>query len=237
MAGNGVVLNGSVFYFGLCPYTFGVQLFTLIIIYYLPMPPFRKFTYKNLCMKKLLIGLGLFVAVSSFAQDKYSPVIKQGTKLNYSAMVNGQNFPCVFSMDSVAAGYVKVGWSVEGFGSGSWVMKSKSLESGNRGFWSQPSPGTQEDLADDQVVMLFSKAQWDMLQKDNKITFDQQTYTVKTPTEQQELKISGKPVDAYYLESSNGSTHIWILNNAATPLLLKIEGNTLGADLTLNSVE
>jgi hypothetical protein len=188
-------------------------------------------------MKKIIFGLSLLVAASAFAQDKYSPVLKQGTKLNYSAMVNGQNFACVFSLDSMAAGYVKIGWSVDGFGSGGWVMKSKSLESGNRGMWGQPNPGITEDLADDQVVMLFSKAQWDMLQKDKKINFDQQTYTVKTPTDQQQLKISGKAVDAYYLESANGSTHIWILNNAAIPLLLKIEGNTLGADLTLNSVE
>jgi hypothetical protein len=188
-------------------------------------------------MKKIVFALTLFVAASSFAQDKYSPAIKQGTKLNFSAMVNGQIFPCVFSLDSLTTAYVKVGWSVEGYGSGGWVMKSKSLESGSRGFWGQPTPGTVEDLADDQVSILFSKAQWDMLQKDKKINFDQQTYTVKTPTEQQQLKISGKTVDAYYLESSNGSTHLWILNNAATPLLLKIEGNTLGADLTLNSVE
>ena len=188
-------------------------------------------------MKNIVFGLSLFVATASFAQDKFSPAIKQGTKLNFSAMLNGQTYPCVFSLDSLTAAYVKVGWSVEGFGSGGWVMKSKSLESGNRGFWSQPNPGTVEDMADDQVVVLFSKAQWDMLQKDKKINFDQLNYTVKQPTEQQQLKISGKTVDAYYLESSNGSTHIWILNNAATPILLKIEGNTLGADLTLNSVE
>lgn len=188
-------------------------------------------------MKKIAFALSLFVATASFGQDKFSPAIKQGTRLNFSAMVNGQNFYCVFSLDSLTAAYIKIGWSVDGFGSGGWVMKSKSIESGNRGFWGQPTPGTVEDLADDQVAILFSKAQWDMLQKDKKINFDQQTYTVKQPTEQQQLKISGKTVDAYYLESSNGSTHIWILNNAATPLLLKIEGNTLGADLTLNAVE
>lgn len=188
-------------------------------------------------MKKILLALCLFVAVTTFAQDKYMPVIKQGTKLSYSAMYNGQTFPCTFSIDSVATGYVKVGWTVEGFGSGTWVMKSKSLESGSRGYWDQPSPGTQQDMTDDQTVLLFSKAQWDMLQKEKKVNFDQQTFTVKTPAEQQQLKISGKPVDAYYLESANGATRIWILNNAASPVLLKIEGNTLGADLTINSVE
>lgn len=188
-------------------------------------------------MKKIMLGLCLLTALSSMAQEKYSPVIKQGSKLHYSATLNGQTFPCIFSLDSVTAGYIKVGWSVEGFGSGAWVMKSKSLESGSRGYWSQPTPGTQEDMADDQTVILFSKAQWDMLQKDKKLNFDQQTFTLKTPSEQQQIKLSGKAVDAFLLENPNGSTRIWVLNNAAFPVLLKIEGNTLGADLTMNSVE
>jgi hypothetical protein len=188
-------------------------------------------------MKKIMFVACLFAAITVMAQEKYIPVIKQGTKLGYSAMVNGQTFPCTFSFDSLAAGYVKMGWSVEGYGSGTWVMKSKSLETGARGYWDQPAVGAQVDIPDDQSVLLFSKAQWDMLQKDKKVNFDQQTFSVKTPSEQQQVKISGKPVDAWYLENQNGATKIWILNNAAFPVLLKIEGNTLGADLTINSVE
>ena len=184
-----------------------------------------------------MLGLCLLVALSSMAQEKNASVIKQGSKMHYSAFLNGQSFPCIFSLDSVTATYAKVGWTVEGFGSGSWIMKSKSLESGIRGYWNQPSPGTDEELAEDQTAILFSKAQWDMLQKDKKLNFDQQTFTVKTPSEQQQIKLSGKPVDAYLLENPNGSTRIWLLNNAAFPVLLKIEGNSLGADLTINSVE
>jgi hypothetical protein len=188
-------------------------------------------------MKKIILGLCLLAAASSQAQDKYAPVIKQGTKLAYSAFVNGQTFPCTFSFDSVNTGYLKVGWNVDGFGNGTWVMKSKSLESGLNGFWGQPSPGTQEELADDQTILVFSKAQWDQLQKDKKFDFDKQSFAVKTPTEQQQLKIAGKPVDAFLVENAAGSTRIWVLNNAAFPVMLKIEGNTLGADLTINSVE
>jgi hypothetical protein len=188
-------------------------------------------------MKKIIYGLCLLLSVHAIAQEKYAPVIKQGLALHYAAFVNGQNFPCIFSLDSVAADYVRVGWNVEGFGSGSWVMKKKSLDNGTRGYWSQPTPGTQEEMGDDQTVLLFSRAQWDALQKDKKINFDQQTYTVKTPSETQQLKISGKMVDAIYLENQNNTTRIWLLNNATFPVLLKIEGNTLGADLTLNSVE
>jgi hypothetical protein len=188
-------------------------------------------------MKKIILGLCLLMAGTVWAQDKYVPVIKQGTKLAYSAYVDGQTFPCTFSFDSVGTGYIKVGWNVEGFGNGAWVMKSKSLESGVKGLWGQPSPGTDEVLADDKTVLVFSKGQWDQLQKDKKIDFDNQSFTVKTPTEQQQLKIAGKPVDAFFAENAAGSTRIWILNNAAFPVMLKIEGNTLGADLTINSVE
>jgi hypothetical protein len=194
-------------------------------------------SHKTCCMKKITLGLCLLVAASSWAQDKYAPVIKQGTRLAYSAYVNGQTFPCTFSLDSVNTGYLKVGWNVEGFGTGTWVMKSKSLETGLKGFWDQPAPGTQQEIPDDQTILVFSKAQWDQLQKDKKFDFDKQSFAVKTQTEQQELKIAGKPVDAFLAENTNGTTRIWILNNAAFPLLLKIEGNTLGADLTINSVE
>lgn len=188
-------------------------------------------------MKKIIYGICLLVAVQAVAQEKYVPAIKQGTALHYAAILNGQNFPCTFSFDSVAADYVRVGWNVDGFGSGSWIMKKKSLDNGTRGFWTQPTPGTQEEMGDDVTVLLFSRAQWDALQKDKKINFDQQTYTAKTPSEAQLFKLSGKTVDAIFLENQNNTTRIWILNNATFPVLLKIEGNTLGADLTLNSVE
>jgi hypothetical protein len=188
-------------------------------------------------MKKIIYALCLFFSGTSFAQEKFVPDIKKGTSLHYSAFVNGQNFPCTFSFDSVAADYVKIGWTVEGFGSGGWIMKKKSLDNGTRGFWSQPNPGMQEELGDDQTVLVFSHAQWDALQKEKKLNFDQQTYTLKTPSEQQQLKIAGKIVDAFLLENASATTRIWMLNNAAYPVMLKIEGNTLGADLTISSVE
>lgn len=188
-------------------------------------------------MKKIMYAFCLFISGTTFAQEKYVPVIKQGTSLHYSAFVNGQNFPCTFSFDSVAADYIKIGWSVDGFGSGGWIMKKKSLDSGTRGLWGEPNPGTQIELGEDQTVLVFSRAQWDALQKDKKLNFDQQTYALKTPSEQQQLKIAGKIVDAFLLENASATTRIWMLNNAAYPILLKIEGNTLGADLTINSVE
>jgi hypothetical protein len=188
-------------------------------------------------MKKIFVAVCLLLAVCTFAQDKFVPAIKQGSVLNYSIFLNGQTYNANFSLDSVATDYVKVGWNIDQLGTGSWAMKSKSINNGVRGYWGQPNPGMTEELPEDVTVLLFSKAQWASLQKDKKMTFDQQTYTLKQPSEQQQLKLAGKTVDALMVEGQNGSTRIWILNNANYPVLLKIEGNTMGADLTINSVQ
>jgi hypothetical protein len=187
-------------------------------------------------MGKIIYCLCLLIATAGFAQDKYAPVIKQGTVLHYTVYAEGQNISSTFSFDSVTSNCIKVGWNIDGLGTGSWLMKNKSLDNGTRGFWSQPTPGLQE-LGDDQTVLVFSHAQWASLQKDQKINFDGQTYTVKKPTDQQVFKLSDKPVDAFYLENQNGNSRIWVLNNASFPILLKMEGNTVGPDIAINSVE
>jgi hypothetical protein len=188
-------------------------------------------------MKRMITVLCMLCAVYAAAQNKYVPAIKQGTKLNYAIYFNGQTFSGIFSLDSVSADYVKVGWNIDQLGMGSWIMKSKSINNGVRGYWGQPSPGINEELPEDVTVLLFSKAQWASLQKDKKLTFDQQTFTLKEPSEKQLLNLSGQTVDALMLESQNSSTRIWILNSASYLVLLKIEGNTLGADLTISSVQ
>lgn len=188
-------------------------------------------------MKKMLVAICLLLAAGVLAQDKFSPDIKQGTVLSYTIFVNGQNITSNFSFDSVASDYIRVGWNIDQLGIGSWVMKTGNLNNGVRGYWGQPTAGIAEELPEDQTVLIFSKAQWTGLQKDKKLNFDQQTYTLKQPSEQQQLKLNGKTVDAFLLENQNGSSRIWILNNPGFPILLKIEGNTMGPDLTISSVQ
>jgi hypothetical protein len=188
-------------------------------------------------MKKILTTLSLFLALFAAAQEKYAPTIRQGTKLTYQIFANGQTISSNFSFDSIATDYMRFGWSIDQLGTGSWIMKSKSINSATRGYWDQPSPGVQQELPGDQTVILFSKAQWASLQKDKKITADGQTFVLKEPTEQQQLKLAGKTVDALLLENQRGNSRIWVLNNPEFPILLKIEGNTLGVDLTVASIE
>jgi len=189
-------------------------------------------------MKRIFLALTISVfTISIHAQENYTPDIRQGAKFRYSVSTGGQEIPLLISVDSVSPGYLKLGWNIEGMGNGGWVMKKNSLDKAVRGWWDEPSAGNDIDIADEQTVLVFSKAQWDAIGKDKKTDYDQQNYSVKTPSDQQKLVLNGKVLNVILLEGQNGSSRIWILNNPQFPAIVKIEGNTMGPDLTLVGIE
>jgi hypothetical protein len=187
-------------------------------------------------MKNIFLVVSALVSLSAVSQDRLNPAVKQGTKFTYIVHTGGQDYNFSTSLDSVSADYVKMGWNIEGLGSGGWIMKKNSLEKGTHGFWDQPIAGSDVDLSDDQTVLMLSKAQWQSLQKEKKISFDDQSFVVKTPTDQQLQKLSGKVLDLILLETGNGY-RIWVLNNASFPMIFKIEGNPRDIDLDLQSID
>ena len=78
---------------------------------------------------------------------------------------------------------------------------------------------------------------WNAISKDKKTEYDQQQYTVKQPSEQQILKLNGKALNVIMLESQNGSSRVWVLNNPQFPAVVKIEGNPMGIDLWVTSID
>lgn len=187
-------------------------------------------------MKKLLFALFLICALASVAQDKINPAIKKGSKFSYTLMTGGNSIPFTAVVDSLGSDYLKIAWTIEGMGAGGWVMKKKSLETATHGYWSQPTPGTDEELGDETTVLILSKAQWTSLQQDKKFVYNDQPFTVKQG-EQAGLKAGGKTIDVIQVEGPGSTTRLWILNNPAFPALIKVEGNSHGVDLELNNIE
>ena len=187
-------------------------------------------------MKNIFLAISALLSLSAISQEKLNPSVKQGTKFTYIIHTGGQDYNFSTSLDSVSANYIKMGWNIEGLGSGGWIMKKNSLENATHGFWDQPVAGSDVDLADDQAVLMLSKAQWQSLQKQKKFTLDDQNFIVKTPTEQQLQKLNGKVLDLVLLEADNGY-RIWILNNPSFPMIFKIEGNPRDIDLDLQSID
>ncbi|TMI91722.1 MAG: hypothetical protein E6H06_16000 [Bacteroidetes bacterium] len=187
-------------------------------------------------MKNIFLAFFSMMCLTALSQDKISPVIKQGTKFNYIVHTGGQDYTFSTSLDSVSLGYIKIGWMIEGLGSGGWIMKKNSLEKATHGYWDQPIAGSDVELPDDQNVLILSSAQWESMQKDKKVAFDDQNFLVKIPTDQQLQKLNGKVLDGILLEAENGF-RIWILNNSSFPMVLKIEGNPHDINLDLQSID
>ncbi|MGZ5254012.1 MAG: hypothetical protein ACXWV4_06590 [Flavitalea sp.] len=188
-------------------------------------------------MKKLFFALTMMISIGALSQDKMKPEIKQGTQLTYIVNVQGQELPLLISLDSVATDYIKMGWNIEQLGTGSWIMKKNSLDKATRAWWEEPAPGAEQEVADEQLVLLLSKAQWEGITGSKKFDYDLQSFTPITPTEQQVLKLNNKVIDALVFQGENGSTRLWILNDPIRPMILKIEGNTMGPDLTVSEIK
>ncbi|HTE28114.1 hypothetical protein [Flavitalea sp.] len=187
-------------------------------------------------MKACLLVAGLMISLIGFTQDKFVPNVKGGTKMQYLANVNGQEIPVGFKIDSMAADYLKIGWSVEGYGEGAWIMKQKSLQSSSGSVSENPEPGVDLVLPDDKAQLIISKDQWGTVTKDKKLKHNNVEFTVVGSAADNDFKVGDKSVDVIYLESPDKASKLWILNNAALPLMVKVVGNMGGPDLTLLSI-
>jgi len=188
---------------------------------------------KPLCAVLLVLMQASFL----LAQDKVSPTIKKGTTLTYLVSANGQSFPIQMRVDSISSDYARFNWSMSDGSSGTAINTKASLDNAVHGFWGELHSGEDQTMPADQSILILSKALWSSIQKDKKFRFDEQDYVIKEQPTASVFKINDKPVNALYAESSNGSVRLWFLNNPSIPILLKIEGNPLGVDVNLQSVE
>lgn len=189
-------------------------------------------------MKPLCGLLALLLQTSLLlSQDKILPQIKKGNTLTYQVSVNGQTFPIQMKIDSVSADYNRFNWSMQDGSGGSVINTKASLDNAVHGYWGELHQGEDQTMPADQSILLLSKVLWSAIQKDKKFRFDEQDFVVKEQPSTAVFKLNDKPVNVLYAESTNGSSRVWFLNNPSFPLLLKIEGNPAGVDVSLQSVE
>jgi hypothetical protein len=184
-------------------------------------------------------ALLLFLVQSTiaFSQEKFLPEIKKGVTLNYQVSVNGQLFPVQMKVDSLGPEYTRFNWSMQD-GSGGYVINTKnSLESAVKGYWGELQNGSDLTMPNDQIILMLSKSVWNSIQKDKKFTLDEQQYTVKEQPGNAIFQLKGSPINVIYAETANGATKVWFLNNPSAPLLVKIEGNPMGIDINLASID
>lgn len=166
-----------------------------------------------------LICLSLFT--TAFAQ-KFLPEIKKGTILNSTGYMNGQEFPLIFTINSLSQP-LSIGWSVDGYGEGAFEMSDKALESATKmSGGSQPAQGVTK-LADDQTFGLISKAAYKNLSENKTLTYNGVKYKVKT-SDTNAMKINSKEADVTHVISEDGKLELWILNQPNLPLIVQTFG-------------
>ena len=186
---------------------------------------------------KSIVAFVFFVSfgASLFAQ-KYVPVIKEGSVLNYDAYSKGlgQHVPLMLTVKSLADP-IKMQWDVDGYGTGSFEMSAKALASGTKLVIKQPDPDGVTSMKDDETLIVLSKATFGDLVKDKAFQLNNQKYTVSTDTAT--YKINDKEADVFHAISENGKGELWVLNNPDFPLIYKAKGVTRGVDFTLTGIK
>jgi hypothetical protein len=172
-------------------------------------------------MKRIFLSLVCFCFSTALFAQKLLPEIKDGTKMQASAFVQGQEIPVMYTIKSTKAP-ITFSWSVDSYGDGEFVMSEKALASASSLFLAQPEPGSNK-LSDSETYGIISKAAYKALVESQGFTFNGIKFKTKNP-DPNPMKIGGKEVDATRITSEDGKIELWILNNPDFPLILQTAG-------------
>lgn len=169
-------------------------------------------------MKKLLLlCLVLTLSAAVYAQ-KYKPVIKNNSTLNYKAVSRATGQPAVITLTLVnIAAPVKIKWAIPYVGTGFFEMSAASMQSAVKTIAKEPDPDEVTKIDDDKTLIVISKDSFNSLV--NTKTFKLNNYTFNVQPDTSNYKINDKPADVFYAVSTRGSREIWILNNPDFPLI------------------
>jgi hypothetical protein len=183
-------------------------------------------------MKRILLTiLSLSLFTIAFGQ-KVTPEIKKGTIFICTAYVSGQEVPLILTIKSMA-NPLSIGWSVEGYGEGSFDMSDKAVEKADKmEIPSQPSLGVTK-LADDVTFVLISKAAYKSLIDTKMLSYNGMKFKAKSPVTP--MKIGDKELNVTHIVSENGKYELWVLNNPDLPLVLQTAG--LPTDLVVTEIK
>jgi hypothetical protein len=190
-------------------------------------------------MVKHLLFLACFVLAGTlYAQQSatINPDLKTGTTFDYEINAQGQSFPMFLTISSIGEDGIVFDYNIAGSMTGKFINAKANLDKGVVMNWDQPAPGEERKLSDDQTIAMVSRTFLADLKKNKTAKYDGIDLTLKEAKKGEEIMSGGKVVDALYMESSDGTTKYWVLNNDKFPILLKVDGLPSGISLALKEI-
>ncbi|MDN5285425.1 MAG: hypothetical protein JWR38_1699 [Mucilaginibacter sp.] len=186
-------------------------------------------------MKKIY-GFTLFVLICQAASaQKFVPQIKTGTEMGYTVSLGGQTVGFSLKLSSTADS-LKMNWEVDDYGSGSYQMSTKSLQSGKGMYLESPQPNATIQVPDNETMAFISKNAFKDITQKREMEFGDLKY-VLSKNQLSNITIGDKQLDVVHAEAVNGKTELWILNNPDFPLICKTKNGTYGVDLLLDYIK
>ena len=153
----------------------------------------------------------------------------------YTVAQNGDKVLFALNVNSISDS-VRMSWEVSKYGSGSYVMAAKSLQSGKKWTLAIPQPDEVTKLPDSETMAFISKVAFADITKNKTMEFDDLKYILdKTPSAP--ITINNKELDVLHAVSTDGKNEMWILNNPDFPLICKSKDGETGINMTLNSIK
>ncbi len=186
-------------------------------------------------MRTTSLFIGLLIAGTACAQTS-QPVFKTGTKFDYALDFNGQSFEYDLTLKSMTSPLV-LEWTVPTYGTGTYQISQKGLQSGTMLNFDQVAPNTDTQLKDNETVILISKDSFAGLLRSGSFTYTGATFSKKPEVTPLLIQVKGKPLDLIHVATPDGLTELWILNNPDFPLIARIKGNPQNVNYTLTNIE
>lgn len=183
----------------------------------------------------LILGFALLVFhIRLLAQDTLRHCDQlTGKALHYNIHAMGQDMPFIFTIVRMGPPTV-IQWTDPQGNSGWLQMDSSSLEQGNYSFAQQPYPNDTTPTAAGQTVLCLSRQAFNQLKLQGKTTYDGITYIRQADTT---LTVQSLVVPVLHASASGSGAEIWILDDAAFPLLVATSGSPSGVDASWVGIE
>jgi len=188
-------------------------------------------------MKNILAIAFFAVLFTTASAQKYVPVIKEGTVLTYDAysVGLGQHIPLVLTVKSLGDPVV-LKWDVEGYGTGTFEIPAKAMQTGTKLVFKQPDPDGATKLKDNETIIVLSKSIFNGLTTDKAAQIN--GLNVKVLSDTTTYRINNKPADVFHAATDNGKYEIWVINNPNFPLIYRGKTSSgAGIDITLTAIK
>jgi hypothetical protein len=180
-----------------------------------------------------------FAVIISYAQQaiKINPELKIGTTIEFEIDAQGQTLPLFLKISAIGDDGIVFDYDMLNGMAGKFINSKLNLEKGNSLNWDQPVPGEERRLADNQTIAMVSRTFLKELKQNKKSSYDGVEFILKDIPKGNEIVLAGKELDAVYIESADGNMRVWVLNNDAFPILLKLDGNPGGINLSCKEIK